>query len=920
MKISLNWLKEFVDVDIVDKDALNNVVVGYVKSLKKHPEADGLNVVQVNAGEETVQIVCGGINLKAKMYVPLALPGAILPGDFKIGNSKIRGVESNGMICAKEELNLGLSGAREIWELDSKKKWVPGTPLIKALKLEKAHSAQEIGDLLSLHTSEVEDVIPADEHLHNVVTGKLITFDKMDATDKLHVGQFDIGWKMVQIVFGSVYKISVDEILPLALAGAVLPGGKIKNTEIQGEKSGGMVCGDDEMGIENSSEGITRFPADTPLGIPVADALGLRDFSYDVDNKSLTHRPDLWGHYGMARELATILKKPLKPFAPLLKYKSMGNPTKKLKVTIKAKDGCPRFSGAVVTGVKIVESPQWIKSRLQAAGVRPINNVVDITNYVMLEMGQPMHAFDRNFVGSDTLIVRYAKKGETLETIDHKKRKLTADDVVVCDAKDKALGMAGIMGGVGSEIKDDTTEVIFEAANWDPVILRKSSQRHNLRSDASQRFEKGVDPILTEQAVQRALALLQLTCPDAKLASQVTTIGSWKAPKLTISFNADSAANKIGTDISATEMVRILKSLGFGVDRKKGSGQQFKVTVPTHRATGDVSLEEDLIEEVARIYGYENIEPILPKLPAKLPMENQERFHKHAARNILANTLGFTEVMNYSFYSKDAFTACGLDEMNHIKVLNFLSSEQTHMRTNMIPGMLQSIQKNNNNYDDMKLFEIGRTYKETGEYMPLEEKWMTGAIARKKQYEPFYEIKGQFEAFIKTFRPGNVQLNESKTPPPYAHPKKCVEVKFRGEFIGYIFELHPGVAKTFDIEHRVGIFEVNFTKLIAHGRQPLDFRPLPKFPGMKFDVSFLVDHKTLIADLEKAIKRADPKRIIQNVELFDMYQGKGVPEDKKSLAFSVELRHNDHTLTDNEFKETHEAVLAAVKKSGGEVK
>jgi phenylalanyl-tRNA synthetase beta chain len=367
-------------------------------------------------------------------------------------------------------------------------------------------------------------------------------------------------------------------------------------------------------------------------------------------------------------------------------------------------------------------------------------------------------------------------------------------------------------------------------------------------------------------------------------------------------------------------MVRILTALEFKVTPNKTTGKPFKVTVPTHRATGDVSIEEDLVEEIARLYGYENIKPILPKLPTQLPRENEERFHKHAIRNILANTLGFTEVMNYSFYNKELFTQCGLQDIRHIKVMNPLSSDQTHMRVSLIPGMLQSITKNSHENDHLKLFEIGRTYREIGEYMPLEEKWLSLSVAQRKQYEPFYEAKAALEAFLDIFRPSNIQLRPSTTPPLYAHPKKCLEIIQQGEAIGYVFELHPGVALSFGLEHRIALAELNFTKLVAHGRTPQTFQPLPKFPGMSFDISFLIDKKSQIADLEKIIRRADPLKLIQSVKLFDMYQGKGIPEDKKSLAFGVELRHNDHTLTDKEFQQTHQTVLEAIKKTGGELR
>ncbi|MDP2625133.1 MAG: phenylalanine--tRNA ligase subunit beta [Candidatus Peregrinibacteria bacterium] len=915
MKISLNWLQQFVDFKLVDKDTLQNVVVGYVKSLKKHSGADNLKVAIIDLGDEEVQIVCGGVNLVEKRYVPVAKIGAILPGGWEIKRSKIRGEESYGMICAQEEIRLGSGEPHGIWLLDEKKSWTPGMPLIQALGLEKAYSPKEIGDLLTNHTAEFEGLIPNDTYLQNVVTAKLSSFEKVKGSDKLHIGQFDIGWKKVQIIFGSVYKIETGEILPIALPGAKLPGGEIRISEFQGNRSEGMVCGDDEIGIQNSTEGITRFPTDTLLGKPVAEILGLQGISLDIDNKSLTHRPDLWSHYGFSRELAVILKKKLKDYEALTKYKK-DKPNEKLTIKIHNKEISPQFSGCIMTGIKIEESPQWMKSKLQEVGIRPISNVVDVTNYVMVELGQPMHAYDRQIVGTDTLEVRYAKKGEELETIDHKKRKLNSTDPIVTNGK-KGMGLAGIMGGAGSEIHDDTTEIILEAANWNPIITRKSSTDHGLRSEASQRFEKGLDPSLTELAVKRAIALLKEMCHNAKMVTPVTTVGNWKPKTIKITVNPESVCSKIGAEIATNEMVQILEALEFKVTQK---GKTLEVSVPTHRATGDVEIEEDIVEEIARIYGYDQIDPVLPQLPINLPLENKERFHKHDARSIMAHQLGFSETVNYSFYSKDEFEGCGLEEMRHLKVLNALSSEQTHMRTSLIPGMLKSLYKNSHERDRVKLFEIGRTYIETGEYMPLEEKWISAAVATQSNDEVFYEIKGALEGFLTKFRSPNPIFRECTTPPTYAHPKKCIEILIKGDVIGYAFTLHPGVAKTFNLEHNIGIFELNFTKLVAAGRKKIAFEELPKFPNMPFDVSLLIDRKKPVGDVAKAIRQSDKQGIVRNVKLFDVYQGKGIPENKKSLAFNIELRHDGHTLSDQEFKTAQEAVFKGIEKIGGEVR
>jgi len=910
MNISLNWIQEFVDLPIVDKKSLQNVVVGYIKEMWKHPNADKLSVTQVDVGSKTVQIVCGGVNLVKNRYVAVALPGAVLPGNFEIQVSRIRGEESRGMICAKEELKLGPNKVHEIWLLDEKKKWKVGMPLLKALKIE-GWSPEEVGREVTVHTAEVEGIRPDGEYLHNTVTGKLVEFSKIEGSGKLHKGLFDIGRGKIQVVFGSVYVLHIGDIIPLALPGAKLIGGEVKSTEFAGVKSEGNACGDDELGIHNSAEGITRFPKETELGIPVADALGMNGYSLEVDNKSLTHRPDLWGHYGFAREFSAIFGKPLKKLDSLLKIKLAGG---KEKVSIKIEDNkmCPRFSACVVTGIKVKESPQWMKTRLQAAGVNPHNNVVDVTNYVMLELGQPMHAYDRKVVGSDGFVVRFAKKGEKLVTLDETEQKLSEEDLLICSKSGEPLGLAGIKGGLKSGIAKATSEIILEAAAFDPVVVRKSSARHMLRTDASQRFEKSLDPSMTEAAIHRAIHLLQELCPTAKVAGPITTEGTWKPTKIEITASPENINSKIGVKIPTIKMVQILKSLGFGV---KAVGKKLKITVPSHRATRDVSIEEDIVEEVARLYGYDNIPPIRPHKPMELPLENPERFYKHLTRSIFALGLGFTEVVNYSFYDKGRFENCGLREEGHIKVLNYLSEDQTHMRRTLVPNMLANIATNERNFKKIQIFELGHVYEEIGEYMPREEKHLAAMVAQND--EPFYAIKGALEDYLKTFRVPSYQLHESKNPPAYAHPKKCMDVTVRGKTVGQVFTFHPGVLKAYGLKLNVGALELNFSPLVLNGREEKKFKPLARFPSMSFDVSVLVGKKSKVADLEKAIRDADKDRFIEKISLFDIYEGKNIPADKKSLSYSIEIRHPERTLTEKEFQAVQSATFLAIEKFGG---
>ncbi|OGJ41861.1 phenylalanine--tRNA ligase subunit beta [Candidatus Peregrinibacteria bacterium RIFCSPLOWO2_01_FULL_48_20] len=785
-----------------------------------------------------------------------------------------------------------------------------------------------LGMRLTSHTAEVEAVIDEARLYEKMVLGKVTALRKHPGADRLNIAQVDIGEKTVQIVCGG------QNLFEGMLVAVALPGSHVRwhgegdlaelsEAKIRGETSYGMICAGEEIGLpaDNGPDSTEVHIHDLSVlkakaGTPLAEALGRNDIILEIDNKSLTHRPDLWGHYGMAREVAAIFGKPLKKIAP--KNFSVG----KEKISIKLENAtlCPRFSAAILTGIKIEESPDWMKTRLSAAGMNPHNNIVDITNYVMLELGQPMHAYDRKVVGDDGFIVRYAKKGEKLITLDETEQKLSEEDPLVCSASGEPLGLAGIKGGLKSGINEATTEIILEAANFNAIVVRKSSMRHMLRTDASQRFEKSLDASMTDVALKRAVELILELCPKAKL-STVTTVGTWKPPKLTLTVSPENICRKIGVKISAKEISAILKSLEFGVT---ASGKNLKIAVPSHRATGDVDIEEDIVEEVARIYGYEKIPAIRPDQPMKLPMENEERFYKHLTRNIFALGLGFTEVTNYSFVNKDRFERCGIPEEGHLKILNYLSEDQTHLRTTLVPNLLNNAADNHRECPSIRIFELGRTYKEIGEFMPLEEKRLAVLVAEPS--ESFYAAKGALETFLKTFRAGTYQLKTSQKPLPYAHPKKSLDILLtegelqKNQCIGQLFTVHPAVLKAFDIPLSVSMFELNFSELVKQGRETVKFSPLPKFPSMFFDVSVLVDKKVTVGEAEKCIQSANLGNLLKSIVLFDIYEGQGIPKDKKSLSFSIEIRHDDRTLTDKELQTVQEGIFLALEQFGGKIR
>ncbi len=570
-----------------------------------------------------------------------------------------------------------------------------------------------------------------------------------------------------------------------------------------------------------------------------------------------------------------------------------------------------------LNGIEIKSSPDWLQKRLTAVGVRPINNIVDATNYAMLETGQPLHAYDRACVETDTFIIRKAHAGEKLETLDHKIRMLSPDDAVVDNGK-KLLGLAGIMGGIDSEISPDTKQIILESANWNPIIIRKTSQRLNIRTEASQRFEKNLDPVTHHQGFLRCLQLILELCPAAGIEGKIQDLNyyQWNQPQITLRI--PNLNSKIGKKIPPQKIERILKSLEFTVE--KTDSKTFLVNVPSFRATKDISNEYDLIEEVARLYGYENIPPHIPTLPIRLPEENIERRRKHETRAILSSMLGFNEVYNYSFYSRKDFAKTLLPEENHLTVENYLSEDQTHLRISLLPQLLKNCFENAKFYQQVKLFEIGRVYHKSENYFPSEEKWLAALLYRTEKTEsPFYPIKGALEAMLKRLITPPYKLIRNTQPKSYFHPNKTVDIIVAEEKVGMLGEINPIVQMNFEIKNPVGYFELNLAQLVHLGKPEVHYVPTPKFPGLDFDISVIVNEKTEVAEIEKIIQLAEPE-IINEIALFDVFTGGVIEQGKKALAFHILLQSPHRTLTDQEMEHVQKRIFENLTKHGGQIR
>lgn len=800
----------------------------------------------------------------------------------------------------------------------------------------------ELGKLFTIRTAEVEGVINEGEAWTNIVAGKIVSIQPHPNADKLRITQTDVGAEnggILQIVCGAP---NITEGMWVIVA---LPGSRVRwhgegdlitleKASLRGVESNGMICGGEEVGLEETP-GVLDLGSYKPTaklklspGDNIGTMLGKGDVILEIDNKSLTHRPDCWGHYGIAREMAAIFETKLKPYekaVKLIKPTDIPANDSPLSITVHDKEICPRFTSIVIKGVQVKESPDWLKEALMQVDVRPINNIVDVTNYVMYELGQPMHAYDRQVVGTDKLEIRFARTGEALETIDHKKHELTSEDPVITNGE-HVLTLAGVMGGAQSEISANTTEIILESANWQPGIVRKASQRHGLRTDAVQRYEKSLDSEMTMPALLRAAALIKKLCPKSELIGSIVDVYSAKEPIKTITIDPQNIEEKIGTKISPTEITAILKQLAFGIKTLSGKPKKIEVTVPSWRATKDINTEDDILEEVARMHGYEKITPTLPSLPISLPLENPQRKLEHRSREILSHQLNLSEVYNYSFYGREDIEKCDLPEDLHLKLENYLSSEQTHMRTSLIPNLLKNLSSNLRFKKEIAIYEIGRTYNEEHEYFPREEIMIAGLILSEKYPSTFLAAKGIVEAYAKALpiTIGEWKKGVSFCPP--AHPNRYAELMTAAEELSdepppfaRIYELHPEIARAHDLPSSVAIFEINLTKLLKEPPREKRYEAIPKFPGIELDIAILIDKKVQAADLEKAIKKAAPE-LIKRAYLFDQYEGQNLEEGKKSLAFNILLQSDERTLTEEDMAAVQKKIDEKIQELNGTIR
>ncbi|MBE6977130.1 MAG: phenylalanine--tRNA ligase subunit beta [Ruminococcaceae bacterium] len=772
-------------------------------------------------------------------------------------------------------------------------------------------SDKEFVEVMTVAGQKVETYERLDAQIKNVVVGKVLDIVRHENSDHMWVCQIDVGEEApVQIVTGA-QNVKQGDLVPVAKHNSWLPGGvHITKGKLRGVASNGMLCGLEELGLTKNDfpyaieDGIFIIEEDCKIGDDINTIIGNDDTL--VDFEITNNRPDCYSIIGLAREAAAAFDKPMRHHEPVVKGSDAGSIFDHLDVEVPAEQLCARYTSRMVANVKIGPSPKWLRQRLRANGVRPINNIVDITNYVMLEYGQPMHAFDYRYVSSGKIVVREAAEGETLTTLDGNLRVLKPGMLVIAD-ETKPIGLAGIMGGENSEIMDDTTMVVFESANFDGTSIRQTALALGMRTDASGKFEKHLDPMMTMPAVQRACELVEMLGAGDVLDGTIDVLNYIPQPK-TLELEPEKINKLLGTDISEGAMVSYLRRLEIPVEGRT-------IHVPSFRP--DLNLMADIAEEVARLYGYNEIPTTSFKTSTQGGYSEQMLVEANLGQQCRA--MGYSEIITYSFVSPSIFDNIRIPAdsplRNALRIQNPLGEDTSIMRTIALPSMLEILGRNNAYHNKAaKLYEVAKIYvPQEGQPLPAEPKMlMLGAYGTK---ENFFTLKGEVEAIFTALRVRKAVYTAVSDNPSF-HPGRCAKVSVDGVDLGYIGQVHPLVAKNYGMDCEVYCAELSFTKLMDLRLPEATYVPLPKYPGVARDIAVICDDALTVAQAEDTIMAAGGK-LLRSVKLFDIYRGAGVPVGKKSLAFSLELRADDRTLTDTDSEAVMSKILKALQEKCG---
>ncbi len=902
MKLSRKWLNEFVNIDVNDKEfaeamtlsgskvettedlgaEIKNVVVGRIRKMERHPDSDHMWVCRVDAGQnEPVQIVTGAWNIHEGDLVPVALHKATLPGGKKIERGKLRGVLSDGMLCSLSELGLderdfpyaAIEAAallNDYHPIDPEKPSIPADikpgdkvfgPVICAGVANVSSAGDGKWECTLIRT---EDDSPCATTL---------------VTDCQNLHQFDL----------VAYNTKTNAICTLS--------------DLHAEQREFPHC---------INDGIFVLHEDCQPGDDIKPVINADD--HVVEFEITPNRPDCLSVIGLAREVSATFDTPLTLHEPVVKGGAAGDLTELLDVETPDPELCPRYTARMVRNVKIGPSPKWMRERLRSMGVRPINNIVDITNYVMLEYGQPMHAFDYRYVKGGKIVVRRAQEGEELTTLDGNVRKLTANMLVIAD-ETRAVGLAGIMGGENSEIVDDTVDVVFESANFDGTCIRKAALALGMRTEASAEFEKGLDPLNTLPAVNRACELVELLGAGEVIDGVIDVLNHVPQPR-TITMDPIRVNALLGTDIHATDMYCYLERVEIHTEKRNFPNGPAQVSIPSWR--GDVEGIADLAEEVARFHGYNNIPVTLQRGETTQggysPVQQAER-----RLGSLCRSCGYSEIITYSFISPTCYDKIGWapDEplRDSLKILNPLGEDTSIMRTTTLPSMLDILARNYSYRNkDVRLYEIGRVYLPGGPDGLANEPRMLTLGAYGEGYD-FFTMKGAVESILRDLRVAGAAFRACQDDPSY-HPGRCAGVYAGEKLLAVVGQIHPAVAANYGVDCELYCAELSFEALLEAQGPGAEYHPLPRFPAVSRDIAVVCGEEVTVGALEACIRKAGG-RLLRDVALFDIYRGQGVAEGSKSVAFSMTLRADDRSITASEADGEVKDILTALEQELG---
>lgn len=776
-------------------------------------------------------------------------------------------------------------------------------------------TVKEFCAAMTMSGSKVEVATEEGSEIKNVVVGKLLSVVPHENSDHLVVCQVDVGQEQpIQIVTGAP-NVKAGDIVPVALCGAELPNGvKIKKGKLRGVESNGMLCSLGELGLTVHdfpyaiADGIFLIQEDCQIGQDIHEAIGLNDTSVEFEITS--NRPDCLSVTGLAREAAATYHVPLNLKKPTFQGID-GNIQDALQVEIQNKEKCPRYAAGIVKNVKIAPSPRWMRERLRASGVRPINNLVDITNYVMLEYGQPMHAFDLRYVKDGKIVVRNAAEGETITTLDGVTRTLSPEMLVIADTE-KPIAVAGVMGGEYSGIMEDTNTVVFESAYFEPVQVRRTAKKLGMRTDASARYEKGLDPEGCLRTLERAFELVELLGAGEPVRTHIDLNYNEKQ-RNRIPFDPDWINKFLGTDISREEMCDTMKMLEIEVDGDTCISPSFRI---------DLERPADLAEEVARIYGYNNIPSTVIKGVANASLTPKQKFRRTLENATVA--VGCYGILTYSFISPKYFDKIALPADSSLRktvvISNPLGEDTSVMRTTTLPSMLETLSLNYKNRNAaVALYEIGKEYLPTApDKLPEEPDRLT--IGMYGDDADFFTLKGMVETILETAGLHDCTYKACGTDAPFdeicaLHPGRSAVI-YAGETpIGYLGEVHPTVQKNYDIGTRTYVAKLLIDEMQPLAQTEITYQPLPKFPAITRDLSLVCADKVPVGDLQAAMKNA-VGNILEQITLFDVYKGEQIAAGMKSVSFSIRMRSHEGTLTDEQADAAMKRVLKALKEHG----